>query len=206
VIDPAVAVPAALEKHKSVGRVRLVGSRAAGREHDFSDWDFIVDTEDFESLERDLHELVAPLRPLSELWDPYTFRACYMLMLRGPTKIDLIFPSEKRSWSPAWKPSADTLEAIDRHFWDWIVWLEQKRRGGREKVLASSLGDMFELMLSPMGAGVRPRSVPEAVDSYLAARNALEQKLGVSVPRALETEVRPALLGDDGPSEAPERP
>jgi len=196
----------ALEKHESVRSVRLVGSRRAGRAHDFSDWDFIVDMANFESVERDLHELVASLQPLSELWDPYSFHACYMLMLRGPTKIDLIFPSEKREWLPAWKPSAETLAAIDRHFWDWIVWLEQKRRGGREKVLASSLGDMFELMLSPMGVGVRPRSVREAVDSYLAARNELEQKFGVSVPRALENEVRPAVLGDAGPSEAPERP
>ena len=104
------------------------------------------------------------------------------------------------------KPSAETLEAIDRHFWDWIVRLEQKRRGGRENVLAKSLRDMFELMLSPMGARVRPRSVPDAVDSYLAARDELVHKFGVSVPRALETEVRPAVLGGDGPSEARERP
>jgi hypothetical protein len=185
----------ALVKHPAVRGVRLVGSRASGRAHDFSDWDFLVDTDDFRAVEGDLHELVAPLRPLSEQWDPYSYRACYMLMLRGPTKIDLIFPGEKREWSPAWDPSPETLEAIDRHFWDWIVWLEQKRRGGRTGQLAKSLGDMFELMLRPMGVDERPGSVPDAVDSYLEARGELERKFGVRVPRTVEREVRPALTG-----------
>jgi predicted nucleotidyltransferase len=193
-VDPAAAVPAALEKHPSIREVRLVGSRAAGRAHDFSDWDFLVETEDFASVERELHELVAALRPLSELWDPYSFRACYMLMLPGPVKIDLIFPGEKREWAPAWDPSPDTLEALDRHFWDWVVWLEQKRRGGRDKVLAKSMGDMFELLLHPMGVIQRPSSVSEAVESYLAARSALEERFDVNVPRAVEREVLPALL------------
>ena len=116
-----------------------------------------------------------------------------MLMLPGPAKIDLIFPSEKRKWSGPWHPSPETLKAIDCHFWDWIVWLEQKRRGGRQRAFDSSLGDMFELLLGPMGVSVRPFSVPEAVESFLGARAALEERFGVRVPRALENEVRPAL-------------
>jgi predicted nucleotidyltransferase len=200
-IDPAVDVPAALEKHPAVRETRLGGSRAAGRAHELSDWDFLVLTGDFPAVAGDLHELVAPLGPLSELWDPYSDVACYMLMLRGPTKIDLIFPSEKREWSPAWEPRPGTLETIDTHFWDWILWLEQKRRGGRTSQLEKSLGDMFELLLRPMGVTDKPRSVVAAVAAYLQAREGLETRYGVRVPRALEEEVRPVVA-----SAGPERP
>jgi hypothetical protein len=192
-IDPAVDVPAALEKHPAIRETRLGGSRAAGRAHELSDWDFLVLTGDFPAVAGDLHELVSPLGPLSELWDPYSERACYMLMLRGPTKIDLIFPREKRDWSPAWEPRADTLDAIDAHFWDWILWLEQKRRGGRTTQLGKSLGDMFELLLRPLGVTDRPPSVAEAVAAYLQARDELEARYGVRVPRVLEDEVRPVI-------------
>src|SRR4029453_11981063 len=67
---------------------------------------------------------------LSEQWDRHSDHACFMLMLPGPTKVDLVFPSEQREGAPAWEVTPDTLEAIDRHFWDWALWLEQKRRGG----------------------------------------------------------------------------
>ncbi len=36
-----------------------------------------------------------------------------MLMLRGPVKVDLIFPDVPRALEPPWTVSADTLEAID---------------------------------------------------------------------------------------------
>jgi hypothetical protein len=172
-----------------------VGSRAEGLAHDLSDWDFALEIEDFESVVRDLHELVASLRPLAEQWDPYSSYACYMLMAAGPTKIDLLFPSERRSWSPPWKPSPDTLGAIDLHFWDWILWLEQKRRGGNDDALAKSLADMHALMLRPMGVVAGPHSVSEATTAYLGARSELEKAFGVSVPRTLECEVLPALQG-----------
>jgi hypothetical protein len=194
-VDVAREVPAALEAHPAVREVRLAGSRAKGREHQLSDWDFAVETDDFESVARDLHNLVAALSPLSEQWDPYSKVECYMLLLPGPTKIDLLFVDQPREWSPAWEPSTETLEAIDRHFWDWILWLEQKRRGGRTEVVARSLRDMHELMLRPMGVVAEPRSLPEAIDSYLDARSALEREFGMSLPRDLEHEVRPAIRG-----------
>jgi len=81
-----------------------------------------------------------------------------------------------------------------RHFWDWIVWLEQKRSGGREDVLATGFGHMYELMLSPMGVAAKPESVPEAITAYTDARGGLERKFGMKVPRRLEQEVRPAVL------------
>jgi hypothetical protein len=188
-------VPAALDAHPSVRGVRLAGSRARGSAHELSDWDFAVDTGDFESVAKDLPLLVAPLGPLSEQWDPFSKVECYMLLLPGPTKIDLLFVDQPREWSPAWDPSPQTLEAIDRHFWDWILWLEQKRRGGRPEIVARSLRDMYELLLRPMGATAEPRSIPGAIDAYLDARGALERTFGISLPRDLEHEVRPVILG-----------
>ena len=198
-MDPVVAVPAALRRHRTVREVTLVGSRAEGRAHELSDWDFSVSTDSFPSVAHDLPTQVASLGPLSELWDPYSDHACYMLMLRGPTKVDLIFPSESRDWAGPWKATPETLPEIDRHFWDWILWLEQKRRGARTQQLEKSLADMFQLLLRPTGVADQPTSVSEALTSYLVARAALERRFGVEVPRELEREVRPIL------SEGPER-
>jgi hypothetical protein len=118
-----------------------------------------------------------------------------MLMLPGPVKIDLLFLDEPRSWAGPWEPSAETLEAIDRHFWDWILWLEQKRRGGRDTVVEKGLVQMHELLLAPMGVARAPESVPEATSSYLEARDTRERQFGVHVPRDLEREVRPVVAG-----------
>lgn len=193
-VEIATAVPAALEGHPAVRRLRLVGSRANGRAHAFSDWDFAVETDDFASVSRDLPHLVAPLRPIAEQWDPFASHACYMLMFSGPTKVDLLFLDQHRDWSPPWSPSPGTLEPIDRHFWDWIVWLEQKRSGGNEAVLATGLTNMFELMLRPIGVATKPRSVAEAVRAYLVARDELERRFGIQVPRELEQAVRPVVM------------
>jgi hypothetical protein len=193
-VDVAQVVCEALTRHAAIQAVRLAGSRAEGQAHDLSDWDFAVETTDFGSVARDMHLLVAPLHPLAEQWDPYSTHPCYMLMLPGPTKIDFLFPDERRSWSPPWEPSPETLGAIDLHFWDWILWLEQKRRGGNEDALAKSMVDMHELMLRPMGVAARPHSVSEATAAYLKARSELEKTFGTTVPRTLEREVLPALL------------
>lgn len=193
-MDLAVAVPAALETHPSVRRVRVVGSRAEGRAHDFSDWDFAVETDSFDAVARDLPHVVAALGPLAEQWDPYSSHRCYMLMLPGPVKVDLMFPAERQEWSPPWSPSAETLAAIDRHFWDWILWLEQKRRGGRDDMLPAELRKMHDLMLRPMGVAAQPESVSEALHAYLEARGELEQRFGVDISRELEREVRPAVF------------
>jgi hypothetical protein len=182
-----------LKRHPSVRRVRLGGSRASGSAHDFSDWDFIVETADFPAVERAMPTLVAPLEPLAQQWDRFAAEACYMLMLAGPTKIDLIFPSEAREWSRAWEVRPETLEAIDQHFWDWIVWLEQKRSAGASDVLRTGLEDMHRLMLAPMGNTTRPSTVSEAMASYSKARDAHERNFGVRVRRRLEDEVRPVI-------------
>jgi hypothetical protein len=192
-VDVARAVPAVLRSHPSVHRVELVGSRADGRAHDLSDWDFAVETSDFAAVEHALPELVHPLRPVAEQWDPYSSYACYMLMLAGPTKVDLLFPGERREWSPPWDASPQTLEAIDRHFWDWILWLEQKRRGGNMEALANGLHDLHRLLLRPMGVARKPATVAAATGAYVTAREGLERRFDVIVSRALEREVRPLV-------------
>jgi hypothetical protein len=191
------AVEAALHRHPDVSDVHLVGSRGEGRAHELSDWDFAVTTDDFESVARDLPELVAQLGPLAQQWDPYASHACYMLMLPGPTKVDFLFLNEHRAWAPAWSPSPETLEAIDLHFWDWILWLEQKRRGGHEDVLNEGLDNMYQLMLGPMGVESAPMSVEEGLTSYLRARGKLERQFSVAVPRRLQDEVLRALERDE---------
>jgi hypothetical protein len=177
----------------SVTSVRLIGSRAEGTAHDLSDWDFAVETGDFPRLAEQLPRLVEPLRPLATQWDRYSDHACYMLMLSGPTKVDLIFRDQKQDWADAWVASPNTLVEIDRHFWDWSLWLEQKRRAGKEEMVTKSLGDMHRLLLAPMGAAQRPGSIPGAVDTYLGRRAVLEERFGMRVPRELEDEVRPVL-------------
>ena len=193
-MDLARAVPAALEKHPAVHAVRLVGSRATGRAHELSDWDFLIGTNDFRSVEGDRPALVASLAPLSEQWDPYSDRACYMSSSEARRRSTSSFRARSAGGRPRGRPSPETLEAIDRHFWDWILWLEQKRRGGCRSQLEKSLRDLFELMLGPMGVVGQPRSSTDAVDSYLAARSELELQFGTRIPRVLEEEVRPVLM------------
>jgi hypothetical protein len=142
-----------------------------------------------------LPSIVEPFRPLAQFWDPYSDHWAYMLIFAGPAKFDICFFDEPRDWSPAWEVSPDTLEAIDRHFWDWILWTEQKRRGGKDETVSKSLADMHSLMLRPMGVTEQAASIPQALAAYLAARNRLEREHGITVPRALEREVRPVVDG-----------
>lgn len=90
-MDLAKAVPALLKAHRGIKDVRLVGSRAEGRATKISDWDFAIETDDFQSVARDLPWLVEPLQPIAKQWDPLSDHCAYMLMLRGPIKIDLNF-------------------------------------------------------------------------------------------------------------------
>jgi hypothetical protein len=194
-LDVGRLVPALVGKHPLVDSIQLSGSRASGAAHELSDWDFVVRTRSFDRLRRELPSLVEPLRPLAAQWDRYSDYACYMLMLRGPTKVDLIFPDERQQWAPAWTPSRTTLAAIDHHFWDWVLWLEQKRRSGNSDAVAKSLRDLYEFMLKPMGAAAGPDSISEAVEVFVRLRDQLEKRFGLRVARELEREVRAVLAG-----------
>jgi hypothetical protein len=182
----------AVERHPAVRRVRLVGSRAAGTATAVSDWDFVVETDDFPAVARDIGHLVAALEPLAQQWDRLSETQCWMLVLPGPVKVDFIF-DERHNDEPPWRPDSSNLAAIDAHFWDWALWLLAKRVKGRYDVVASELHKMFDHILHPMGVQPPPASLETAVASYLLARTELEHELGVTVPLTLEREAVRAL-------------
>jgi predicted nucleotidyltransferase len=179
--------------HAAVRSVRLVGSRADGRATALSDVDLLVDA-DLDELQPDLAALVAPLEPLAAQWDRLSEEASYfMLVLPGGIKVDLVFDVPP-TLEPPWRVSAATLPGIDAHFWDWILWLGGKQLAGRAELVASMLGGiMFEHLLRPLGVGEPPATIDGAVRGYLAARDAREAELGVTVGRELQEAVLPRL-------------
>jgi Nucleotidyltransferase domain len=191
--DLAASVEAALLPHPHVRDVELVGSRATGSSTPLSDWDFAVTTDRFDAVARELPSLVAGLEPLAQQWDRISEYPCYMLMLIGPVKVDLIFPGEPYESLPPWTVSAETLEGIDRHFWDWILWLASKREKGQDQVVGRELAKMSVHLLRPLGVDRVPGSIEAALESYRFARDRRERELGVDVARGLEGEVLPAL-------------
>ncbi len=182
-----------VEAHPAVRAIRLVGSRAERRATDRSDWDFRVDTSDFSSVVDALPRLLAPLEPLTQQWDRLSPHQCWMLMLRGPVKVDLIFPEVPHADEPPWQVCADTLEGIDAHFWDWVLWLSSKDARGKREVVETELEKLFDHLLAPLSISSQPSSVEEAVAAYRVARGRAEEALGMAVPRELEREVLPAL-------------
>jgi hypothetical protein len=182
----------AVELHPAVREVRLVGSRAAGTATAVSDWDFAVETEDFRAVTLDIGQLLAAFQPLVQQWDRLSEQQCWMVILPGPVKLDLIF-NQPHDEEPPWRPAPDNLAAIDAHFWDWTLWLLAKRVNGRSELVAGELHKMFDHLLRPIGVETPPTSLDRAVESYLVARDRLERDFGVTVPRALEREVVRAL-------------
>jgi hypothetical protein len=170
-----------------------VGSRATGQARADSDWDFRVEARDFDQVAAALPELLAPLEPLAEQWDRLSDEQCWMLILRGPVKVDLIFPEEPHAHEPPWVPSAGNLAAIDAHLWDWLLWLRPKEASGKRELVAAELEKLFDHLLQPLGADRVPTSVADAVELYRPARDALAARLGCVISPALETEVAPAL-------------
>ena len=193
--DIAEVVRIALVRHPHVMAVELVGSRARGTPSPLSDWDFAVEVNDVAGVTADLPALVAELEPLSQQWDrlgPDDY-CCYMLMLASPVKIDLIFPGVPHRPEPPWEVAPDTLDGIDQHFWDWILWMAAKEQGGKDDLVRQELRKMSEHLLKPMGVDRVPGSIHAATVEYLAARERLESSLGVHVSRRVELEVLPVL-------------
>jgi hypothetical protein len=158
-----------------------------------SDWDFEVMTDGFDAVARELPALVAELEPLAQQWDRISEYPCYMLMLIGPVKVDLIFPGEPYESLPPWRVSAETLDGLDRHFWDWILWLASKREKGQDELVRHELVKMSEHLLRPLGVDRVPGSIEAALETYRFARDRRERELGVEVSRRLEREVLPAV-------------
>jgi hypothetical protein len=187
--DLAASVAAVLLPHPNVRAVELVGSRATGSPTSLSDWDFEVETDAFDAVARALPELVTPLDPLAQQWDRISDYPCYMLMLFGPVKVDLIFPGEPYESLPPWTVTPDTLDGIDQHFWDWILWLASKREKGQDELVGRELAKMRDHLLGPLGVDRVPSSIEAAVERYRSARDEREREFGVEVSRRREREV-----------------
>lgn len=187
--DLAEPVAAALLPHPDVRSVELVGSRATGSPTSLSDWDFEVRTDDFASVARALPELVTPLDPLAQQWDRISEYPCYMLLLRGPAKLDLIFPDEPYESLPPWTVTAETLDGIDQHVWDWILWLASKGEKGEDELVQRELVKMRDHLLRPLGVDQVPSSIELAVEWYRTARDQREREFGIQVTRRREREV-----------------
>jgi hypothetical protein len=177
-------------RHPAVTGVELAGSRSRGTHEELSDWDFAVETSNFGAVAYDLPTLVAPLDPLGEQWEPIGHFPVYQVLLRGPTKVEYLFLGHSQEPMPPVEPSSDTLVAINTHFWDWIWWLATKASVGRDDVVVEHLPQLDAHLLRPMGVATTPKSIDAAIDAFVARRDALEGECGVSVPRALEDEVR----------------
>jgi hypothetical protein len=191
--DLTGSVQAALLPHPHVRSVELVGSRVTGSATSLSDWDFEVKTDDFGAVARALPGLVSPLRPLAQQWDRISDYPCYMLMLTGPVKVDLIFPGEPYESLPPWTVSVETLDAIDQHFWDWILWLASKHEKGKDELVRRELEKMSAHLLRPLGAQAVPDSIYAALEGYRNARHEREREFGVEISRRREREVLPAI-------------
>jgi hypothetical protein len=193
-MDLADRIVAAVSTHPEVRDIRLVGSRTDGRATDRSDWDFRVETSDFAAVADDLPRLCAPLEPLAQQWDRLSGEYCWMLMLPGPVKVDLIFVDEPHTDEPPWQPSGDNLAEIDAHFWDWMLWLKGKDAAGKSDLVATHLEKAFDHLLAPLGAEHPPSSIREALALYLEARMHAERRFGHRVSRDVEAAVAPVLL------------
>ena len=191
-----MSVRAVLLPHPDIRAVELVGSRAGGSPTPSSDWDFVVVTERFDEVGRALPALVAELEPLGQQWDRISAYPCYMLLLAGPVKVDLIFPDEPFESLPPWTVSAETLDGIDQHFWDWILWLASKREKREDELVRRELIKLRDHLLGPIGVDRVPGSIGAAVEGYRAARDEREREFGVEVSRRREREVLPVLPTD----------
>jgi len=185
-------VVAALIADPRIQRVELAGSRARGTPTSLSDWDFSVTTGDFDAVRDELPRLVSPLQPVVALWDPLSPQWCYMFILTGPAKVDLLFGLPHPIHAP-WQVTAESLPRIDDHFWDWALWLASKQLAGRRELVAAELGKMHGHLLEPLGVTAVPASIGAAVADYRAARASWEARLQYQVPRAAEMTVMPSL-------------
>jgi hypothetical protein len=192
--DLAELVVGLVGSHPNVREVRLVGSRDTAHARLESDWDFRVEVDDFVSVASALPDLVRSLEPLAQQWDRLSDEQCWMLILRGPVKVDVIFPEVPHVHEAPWEPGRANLSALDAHFWDWTLWLHGKAAGGKNELISKELAKLHDHLLKPMGVESAPISVPGAVAAYRSARDDAEDRFGQKVPRRLESEVAPTVL------------
>lgn len=191
-MDLSTRVMTLLRQHPSVQDVVLSGSRQRDEATSLSDWDFEVEVDDLDRFVDDLPTLVHELSPLGQQWDRLSSRWNYMLLLPGPTKVDIIVNRPHIQEGP-WKPSRENLRHLDHHFWDWILWLAGKALRGQEDLVKAELAKMSDHLLRPLGVAPVPGDVQAAVRAYCRVRSEAEARFDTAVERRIETEVRRAL-------------
>lgn len=190
VADLASTAIRLVSDHPAVRHVELAGSRSRGTHEELSDWDFAVTTSDFAAVARDLPALIAPLRPLGQQWEPLGHFPVYQVLVAGPTKIEYLFLDHSQEAMPARTPGPTTLDAINTHFWDWIWWIATKASIGRTDLVAEHLSQLSAYLLRPIGVTDTPADIQTAIAAFVGRRDELEQDYSITVPRALEKEVR----------------
>ena len=159
----------------------------------FSDWDFGLKVHDFPSFAHEIATLVAPLRPLAEQWDRLSEIRCYMLVVHGPIKVDFLFPDEPNKQSGPWRVSKDSLDHIDAHFWDWVLWLASKKFRGNLELVSTELSKLFDHILQPMLVKQAPETISDAINDYKKSRGDFEARFGISMNTELQDEVEPLV-------------
>ncbi len=176
----------------AVGALTLGGSRANGAATKLSDWDLYLEGEPAK-LMAEIPGLMAPLRPLGAFWEPLSEDAGYMMVMDGPVKIDLFPKGGRRSLQPPWEPASATLNGIDGHYWDWMLWLGSKALRHQDELVSDELAKMQWFLLGPLGVERTPADLRDAVALYLKARAVSSQRLRASVPEGLGRQVLTAL-------------
>ena len=191
-VDLASVVPELVRTVGCVSTVELAGSRARGDSGRFSDWDFVLHTTDHETAVDALPAALRPLESLAAQWDRLSDVPCFMLIVPGPVKIDLIFDGVPHECEPPWDVDATTLVALDAHFWDWSLWLTSKVAAGNHAFVETELDKMHAHLLAPLGVP-RPQSLFDAMMHYTDALPEWERRLGVSLDRTLRDAVAPVV-------------
>ena len=174
--DVIVRAKAAVAGHPAVIGVEFAGSRSRRTHTEHSDWDFVVQTDDFDALARDLPALVETLDPLAAEWEPLGDFPVYMVLVPGPTKIEYLFLDRSQAARPPVAPGADTPAAIDAHFWDWSGGSLRRRAWG---AAISSPGTCLDSTptSSARSASMRSRRPGAAIAESLSRRAELERRL-----------------------------
>jgi hypothetical protein len=188
-MDLKAEIPNLLLRDPAVRSVRLAGSRERGDENALSDWDFVVETDAAGALRENISHLVESLHPLVGQWDRLGPVWCYMLILKGGVKVDIIVEETNQGDEPPWKVSAGNLPAIDDHFWDWTLWLGSKCLKDDSDMVTRELKKMFDHLLEPLGVRQVPESIGEAISAYTVARDHHTGELGVTIELNLQSEV-----------------
>jgi predicted nucleotidyltransferase len=191
-MDLIQAVPNSLKRHPAVRNVTLTGSRRNGTATQWSDWDFLVDTIEFDMVSASLPRLVHSLLPISYLWDPLYDRRVFMMILKGPIKVDLIFDVEHQIEPP--RPiNSETLFEINIHFWDWIFWIAGKQVRDLNDLVVQEIKKMYFHLLAPLGVKQIPGSIEETVQNFLSAFQSQKNLFHKDIDPELETEVLKGL-------------